>query len=85
MLKGQEFLDHQTNCCGYGNAGVGQNGYDCVMIPGATKFTGKTQRPVSICGRSYGLVTVTGTAPRTVCSEWPSASIANSIKCLINS
>jgi hypothetical protein len=49
-------------------------GYDCVMIPGASKFTAPVQRPVgqSICGNGAGLVTATGGVDntKTVCSKF---------------
>jgi hypothetical protein len=50
-------------------------GYDCVMIPGASKFTAPVQRPVgqSICGNGAGLVTVNSAAAaatKTVCSKF---------------
>ena len=59
----------QSFCCGYGALGMANMGYDCVMIPGATKYTGKTQKPVSICGNGVGLVTATSMIARTVCSK----------------
>ena len=52
-----------TACCGYGVAGVrvaaSQAGYDCLMIPGATKAAFDGPIPVSQCGRNLGLASVT--------------------------
>lgn len=63
-------------CCGYGPAGVKTvdlGGYDCVMIPGASKaaLPAGTPVPNSICGNGVGLVTTgaIGTASATVCSN----------------
>ena len=45
-------------CCGYGTDGMGTNGYDCVVIPGALKSSaGAIQGRDKLCGRSKGLVT----------------------------
>ena len=45
-------------------------GYDCVMIPGATKASNKSPVPNSICGNGKGLVTLAaGTTSATVCSK----------------
>ena len=63
-----------TSCCGYNTNGQGTGGYDCVVIPSATK-TATTQVAVvggsAFCGRSQGLVTSAGarTTPRTVCCK----------------
>ena len=52
-----------TACCGYGVAGVrvaaSQAGYDCIMIPGATKAAFNGEVPVSQCGRNLGLASAT--------------------------
>lgn len=46
-------------------------GYDCVMIPGATKASNKNPVPNSICGNGKGLVTLAaGTTSATVCSKF---------------
>ena len=43
-------------------------GYECVMIPGATKAAAPV--PNSICGNGLGLVTaMANTAATTICSE----------------
>ena len=56
-----------TACCGYGVAGVrvaaSQAGYDCLMIPGATKSAFDGPIPVSQCGRNLGLASGSGTVP----------------------
>ena len=58
-------------CCGYGSLGVMSSGYDCVMIPGATKAADKAPVPNSICGQGKGLVTtVLGMTTATVCSKY---------------
>jgi len=45
-------------------------GYDCVMIPGASKITANNNpAPNSICGQGAGLVTATGMTSTTVCSK----------------
>jgi hypothetical protein len=56
-------------CCGYGSKGTLTSGYDCVMIPGATKAADKVPVPNSICGQGKGLVTVTKGTTVTVCSK----------------
>jgi len=67
-----------TACCGYGVAGVrvaaSQAGYDCIMIPGATKAAFNGEVPVSQCGRNLGLASATEDAVATtngitVCSK----------------
>jgi hypothetical protein len=51
--------------------GTKTTGYDCVMIPGASKASNKAPVPNSICGNGKGLVTtVIGMTPATVCSEF---------------
>ena len=48
-------------------------GYDCVMIPGASKLAAGiiTPAPNSICGNSKGLVVkATGMISTTVCSKY---------------
>ncbi len=57
-------------CCGYGAAGLATSGYDCVMIPGASKASNYNPVPNSICGNGNGLVTtVIGNTSATVCSK----------------
>jgi hypothetical protein len=58
-------------CCAYGKSGKKTTGYDCVTIPGALKVT-KTSvpGPQRYCGRSAGLVSVTGMAAKTICCEY---------------
>ena len=67
-----------TACCGYGVAGVriaaSQAGYDCLMIPGATKAAFDGEVPVSQCGRNLGLASGTAVAAGatngiTICSK----------------
>ena len=58
------------SCCGYGATGMKTLGYDCVSIPGgfgATTAVGKI--PTHVCGRSKGLVSMTGTVSSSVCCE----------------
>jgi hypothetical protein len=66
------FLQQGSVCCGYGSKGVAISGYDCVMIPGASKFQAPIGTPVpnSICGNGKGLVTkATDAVSTTVCSK----------------
>ena len=61
-------------CCGYGTDGKGiAVGYDCVVIPGASKATLPVQVPVAnaYCGKSAGLVSAKGAATKnkTICSK----------------
>ena len=63
-------------CCGYGTDGKQSKvGYDCVVIPGASKATlpVNTPAPNVYCGRSAGLVSKKSgdaTANKTICSEF---------------
>ena len=64
------------SCCGYGMSGAGSNGYDCVMIPGASTKTTKNPAPNSYCGGAFvgfnsflGLAPVDFTATQTICSK----------------
>ena len=60
-------------CCAYGSDGKASKvGYDCVVIPGASKATLPANSPVpnAICGNGIGLVTATGTGPKTICSKF---------------
>ena len=60
----------QNQCCGYGTDGLGTNGYDCVVIPGALKSSeGAIQGRDKLCGRSKGLVTADMEAAATICSR----------------
>ncbi|XP_071749656.1 uncharacterized protein [Lepeophtheirus salmonis] len=56
-------------CCGYGEDGMKTSGYDCVIIPGAEKKTGKLANSNAFCGRSKGLVDMTMGDAKTVCSR----------------
>ena len=61
-------------CCGYGLDGMGTAvGYDCVVIPGASKATLPIHVPVAnaYCGKSAGLVSAKGAAAKnkTICSK----------------
>ena len=55
-------------CCAYGTDGLKTaQGFDCVVIPGASSFLNKEQTPNSICGKSMGLITNVATgAAKTV-------------------
>ena len=62
-----------SGCCGYGMDGINSNGYDCVMIPSATKNTPSIAGTPDdlllahgICGGMFG--TTSNTAD-TVCCE----------------
>ena len=61
-------------CCGYGLDGMGTAvGYDCVVIPGASKATLPVNVPVAnaYCGKNAGLVSAKGDATKnkTICSK----------------
>ena len=53
-------------------------GYDCVMIPGASKITvDLNPAPNSLCGNNKGLVTAAaGTTSTTVCSKLLSLTLS---------
>ena len=59
-IETAEVMTKATICCGYGVAGArsadAEAGYDCLMIPGATKAAFDGPIPVSQCGRNLGLV-----------------------------
>ncbi len=57
-------------CCGYGKDGMGTNGYDCLIIPGAEKASNSEIKPDMFCGRSMGLVSnaMDGKPAVTICS-----------------
>jgi hypothetical protein len=59
-------------CCGYKQTGKGTSGFDCLMIPGASKAASNpgTLVPQTVCGRSQGLVTsAAGTTATTICCK----------------
>ena len=58
-------------CCGYGSNGMGTNGFDCVMIPGAEKSVAPSTALAfnAFCGKSAGLVTVKGMTAKTICCK----------------
>lgn len=64
-----------SNCCGYGANGIGSMGYDCIMIPHATRQTtsGAQVPGNAFCGRSKGLAITntagTATATVSICCE----------------
>lgn len=60
-----------TGCCGYGNNGKVTTGYDCVMIPSATKqaTAGVVIGANAFCGRSSGLASQATGAAKTVCCK----------------
>jgi hypothetical protein len=42
-------VDHPeqgSECCAYGNDGMGTDGYDCVIIPGASSATAGFNKPI---------------------------------------
>lgn len=64
--------DVQENCCRYGLNGLNTQGYDCLIIHGAEKVTGVTNKgnmhePSRVCGRSEGLIGGAGTATTLCC------------------
>ena len=72
-MKNFFFFWQGSICCGYGSKGTKTTGYDCVMIPGASKATAnKNPAPNSICGNGKGLITTAVAAAmitKTVCSN----------------
>ena len=67
-------------CCGYGVDGKATKGFDCVIIPGASRKTAKTSSGVTtngdikdseFCGRQLGVhETTQANGPRaTICSK----------------
>ena len=63
-------------CCAYGMDGLraDEEGYDCIMIPGALKSDLVDNIPPSQCGRSLGLVSAAAAAAgattgRTICCK----------------
>jgi len=67
-------------CCGYGTDGKATKGFDCVIIPGASRKTAKTSSGVTtngdikdseFCGRQLGVHETTETmgARATICSK----------------
>jgi hypothetical protein len=77
-------ISQATQCCGYGAAGAGTMGFDCVVIPGAVKMTTPfTSVPNQICGgKSVGLVTTAGMIGKTICSKF-SLLFYSSLKCCL--
>ena len=76
-------------CCGYGTDGKGSKvGYDCVIIPGASKVTASPMVavPNAICGKNIGLVTgvAANKINKTVCSELFTKKITNIYYCWIS-
>ncbi len=69
------FYHFQGNvCCAYGTSGLGTQGYDCLMIPGASSVTTLAPKPNSYCGAAFvtlggsvGVSTFANT--QTVCSK----------------
>ena len=59
-----------TGCCGFGVDGKkSTSGYDCVMIPDASKTDGTILKARAFCG-PIGLVTMKGTTAATVCCKF---------------
>ena len=46
------------------------NGFDCIVIPGASKTAGTDLAFDKQCGRSKGLITADGGSGKTVCSKY---------------
>ena len=49
--------------------GTKTSGFDCIVIPGASKTGGSEVIATKQCGRSKGIVTAQGGASATVCSK----------------
>ena len=65
-----------TVCCNYGADGkkivTAGNGYDCILIPGASKAADSAMKPDKMCGSGVGLITgaaAAATATATVCCK----------------
>jgi len=63
------FLGKEGVCCGYGGDGMKTTGYDCVVIPGASKEANKADLQASeFCGRQLGSVLGMAKPAATICS-----------------
>ncbi|CAB4068943.1 unnamed protein product [Lepeophtheirus salmonis] len=62
----------RTSCCGYGISGIKEFGFDCVMIPGASKKTNSAPIPTigahGLCGSKFA-PTDGATVSKTICSK----------------
>lgn len=63
-----------TACCAYGNDGAGTNGFDCVIVPGASKGTNNADMLPGdeFCGRMGFATDIknNNAAFGTVCSKY---------------
>ena len=71
----------QSLCCGYGSDGAkSSKGYDCVIIPMATKQAtisaeigasmGNMLAGDEFCGSFFGSKTTAAITPSSICSKW---------------
>ena len=70
--KGSNILFVAQKLCSQNNGfflGTKTSGFDCIVIPGASKTGGSEVIATKQCGRSKGIVTAQGGASATVCSK----------------
>lgn len=65
------FNNDDLKCCGYGDGGVADEGFDCILIPGLRKSAAPSDLiGDSICGHNGGLTSnPSGAASVTLCSK----------------
>jgi hypothetical protein len=69
-LDPDHFVSQNSVCCGYGDTGKNTKGYDCLVIPGASKFTGKTILAANhFCGNALVTANNVASTSKTICSE----------------
>ncbi|TRY79933.1 hypothetical protein TCAL_13834, partial [Tigriopus californicus] len=70
VLADMGFNNDDKKCCGYSPAGLADQGFDCIIIPGLMKSAAPNERlGDSMCGHNAGLVDVpVGADSVTVCS-----------------
>lgn len=58
-------------CCGYGLDGKGTKGYDCIVIPGASKVNAPgTPVANNICGQALATIAGGTVIATTICSKY---------------
>jgi len=67
--SGAKGVTIDSSCCQYGIDGAKTvGGGDCLLLPGAEKKAGTAVKAQCMAGGQKGLVTITGTSAKTVCS-----------------
>ena len=58
-------------CCQYGTDGakIATVGFDCLIIPGASKPADNAAIPPKLCGTAFGLVSAAGVIQVTICCK----------------